>query len=71
MLFLVANRFFFFLVFFSFFFFLKDLITDCSFVASLCIASAFERRIHKQLITSIIYPQVGTVVDMVRRIYLS
>lgn len=38
-------------------------VTDCSFVASLCICAAFERRFQKRLITSVIYPQSddGTV----------
>lgn len=35
----------------------QDLITDCSFVCSLCIASAFEMKFRKQLITAIIFPQ--------------
>jgi len=35
----------------------QDLVCDCSFVASLCITAAFERRWRKRLITGIIYPQ--------------
>lgn len=38
----------------------QDLVTDCSFVASLCITAAFEKRHRRQLITGIIYPQVST-----------
>lgn len=32
-------------------------VTDCSFIASLCICATFERRFRKRLITSIIHPQ--------------
>lgn len=35
----------------------QDLVADCSFVCSLCIASAFEARHNKRLITALIYPQ--------------
>lgn len=32
-------------------------VTDCSFIASLCICATYERRFRKQLITSILHPQ--------------
>ncbi len=35
----------------------QDAVGDCSFVSSLCISAAYERRWRKRLITSIIYPQ--------------
>ena len=35
----------------------QQYVTDCSFIASLCVTAAFERRFQKRLITSSIYPQ--------------
>lgn len=34
----------------------QDVVTDCSFVASLCIAAAYEQRFHKPLISSLLRP---------------
>jgi hypothetical protein len=48
----------------------QDLVTDCSFVASLVITSHFERRFRKQLITSIIYPQVCATSRLARRCHV-
>jgi calpain-7 len=35
----------------------QQYVTDCSFIASLCICASFERRFRKMLITSILHPQ--------------
>ncbi|KAL3942386.1 MAG: hypothetical protein SGBAC_003418 [Bacillariaceae sp.] len=35
----------------------QNYVTDCSFIASLCICAAYEGRFRRRLITSIIYPQ--------------
>lgn len=35
----------------------QQYVTDCSFIASLCICAAFERRFGKQLVSSLLYPQ--------------
>lgn len=35
----------------------QQYVTDCSFIASLCICAAYERRFNKRLVTSILYPR--------------
>lgn len=37
----------------------QQFVTDCSFIASLCICAAFERRFRKRLITNILHPQTS------------
>ena len=41
----------------------QQYVTDCSFIASLCICAAFERRFQKRLVTSILHPQ-GTAGEL-------
>lgn len=40
-------------------------VTDCSFIASLCICAAFERRFGRGLVTSLIYPQTPNGMPMI------
>ena len=35
----------------------QQFVTDCSFVAGLCICAAYERRFHKRLVSSLLHPQ--------------
>ncbi|KAJ3264251.1 calpain 7 [Chytriomyces hyalinus] len=35
----------------------QDVVTDCSFVASLCVSAAYELKFNKQLITACVFPQ--------------
>jgi calpain-7 len=37
----------------------QQFVTDCSFIASLCICAAFERRFGKRLVTSLLFPQTN------------
>jgi len=38
----------------------QDLVGDCSFVASLCICAAFEKRFQRRLVTGLVFPQDST-----------
>ena len=42
----------------------QQYVTDCSFIASLCICASYERRFKKRLVTSIIYPRSKTGAPM-------
>ena len=35
----------------------QDVVGNCSFVSSLCVAAAYERRFNKPILTSCLFPQ--------------
>ena len=43
----------------------QQYVTDCSFIASLCICAAFERTFHRGLVTSLIHPQTPEGIPMI------